>query len=185
MRGPAATAPKGSHGRARSPCLVAQLQRGQQEGDKLCGHEPAAGDSSACPFCFAPHGARTWFMSCKRSTPHLGAFGAKRPVQLSIHYPFASFLPRWGCISSPVQPQEANAARSSLPERILLLCGRQDGSISLLLSAEPRQEAPPRGRASQPRSHLQTRLSKELTGLRLKKMLKEMISLSAMGDICL
>lgn len=101
MRGPAATAPKGSHGRARSPCLVAQLQRGQQEGGELCGHEPAAGDSSACPFCFAPHGARTWFMSCKRSTPHLGAFRAKRPVQLSIHYPFASFLPRWGCISSP------------------------------------------------------------------------------------
>lgn len=73
-----------------------------------------------------------------------GPFRAKRPVQLSIHYPLASFLPRWGCLSSPVQPQEAHAARSSLPERIQLLCSRQDGSISPLLSAEPRQEAPPR-----------------------------------------
>lgn len=34
-------------------------------------------------------------------------------------------------------------------------------------------------------SYLHTRLSKNLTGLCLKKMLKEMISLSAMGDICL
>ena len=41
------------------------------------------------------------------------------------------------------------------------------------------------GRGSEEGSYLHTGLSKNLTVLRLKKMLKEMISLSAMGDICL
>lgn len=82
---------------------------------------------------------------------------------------------------SRVQPYRDESASLCLPGRD----PRHSHTNSPLPPAKPQQETITHGRGSEEGSYLHTRLSKNLTGLCLKKMLKEMISLSAMGDICL